>query len=55
VVADHADEPHDGSGGLVAHQFLVFGKRNRLIRQRGTHYQRHCRPQPVTMDTNYIY
>ena len=40
VVANHPDEPHDGSRRLMAHQLLVFSKRNRLIRQRGTHYQR---------------
>jgi hypothetical protein len=27
---------------LMAYQFLVFGEPDRLIRQRGTHYQRHC-------------
>ena len=38
VVANHSDEPHDGSGCLMAHQFLVFGEKNRLIRQPGAHY-----------------
>jgi hypothetical protein len=42
VVANHADESHDGSRRLMAYQFLVFGEPDRLIRQRGTHYQRHC-------------
>ena len=51
VVANHPDEPHHGSRRLMAHQLLMFGKRNRLIRQRSTHYLRHCRPHPVTTDT----
>jgi hypothetical protein len=38
VVANHSDEPHDGSSCLMADQFLVFGEKNRLIRQSGTHY-----------------
>ena len=56
VVANHADEPHDGSRRLMAHQLLVFGKQNRLIRQRGTHDQRHRRLQDGhPTNTNYIY
>ena len=39
VVANHPDEPHNGSRRLMAHQFLVFGQQDRLIRQRGTNYQ----------------
>jgi len=38
VVANHSDEPHDSSGCLMAHQFLVFGEKNRLIRQPRAHY-----------------
>ena len=38
VVAHHSDEPYDGSGCLMAHQFLVFGEKNRLICQSGAHY-----------------
>ena len=41
VVANHPDEPDDRSRRLMAHQLLVFSKRDRLIRQHGTHYQRH--------------
>ena len=38
VVANRADESHDGSRRVMAHQFLVFGQQDRLIRQRGAHH-----------------
>ncbi len=33
VVADHSDEPHNRSSGLMAHQLLVLGQRYRLLGQ----------------------
>jgi molybdopterin molybdotransferase len=47
VVANHADESHDGARRLVAYQLLVLGKQDRLIRQLGTHDTR-------LHDSNYI-
>jgi hypothetical protein len=41
VITNHADEPHHGSGGVMTHQILVIGQRDRLIRQRSTHNERH--------------
>ena len=53
VVANRADEPHDGSRRLMAHQFLVFGQQDRLIGQRGTHHPGIAEPRR-SMTNNYI-
>lgn len=41
VVSDHADEPDDGAGRSVAHQFFVLGEKNGLLGQGGAQDQRH--------------
>ena len=41
VVANRADESHHGPCRLMAYQFFVFGEQDRLIRERGTHHERH--------------
>ena len=38
VVANRTDKSHDSSRRMMAHQFLVFGQHDRLVRQRGAHH-----------------
>ena len=38
IPAGRTDKSHDSSRRMMAHQFLVFGQQDRLVRQSGAHH-----------------